>query len=131
MGHLLLAPSRDRRIHSRRDASAASLEEEIGNRVWGGAFGTRGGAAARGLFGTGAGTPREILSASKEAAWPATACLSTLARASRLGVWGEVSMAAARITGTRARNCGELSGDYSNEAGPALRIALANAAGVA
>ena len=96
-------------IHSRRDASAAL---GVGDRVWGGATGTRGGAA---------GTAKEMLGASVGVVGPATACLSTLARASRSGAWGEVRTAAARITGTRARNCGELGGSSLNEAGSGLK----------
>ena len=109
----------------------ASVGEGVGDQVWGGASRTRGGAAARGLFGTGAGKAKEMLGASAGAAGPATTCLSMLARASRSGAWGEVRTAAARITGTRARNCGERGGGNSKEAGTALRTALANAAGVA
>ena len=71
-----------------------------------------------------------MLGASVGAAGLATACLSTLARASRSGAWSEVRTAA-RITGTRTMNCGELGGGSSYEAGTALRTALANAAGVA
>ena len=72
-----------------------------------------------------------MLAALVGVAGPATAYLSTLARASRSGARGEVNTAAARITGTRAKSCGELGGANSNEAGTALRTALANAARVA
>ena len=68
-----------------------------------------------------------MLGAAVGVAGSAKACLSTLATASRLGAWGDVRTAAARITGTRARICGELGGGNSNEAGTAVRTALANA----
>ena len=95
-----------------------------------GAVGGRCGAAARGWLGTGAGTAKEMLGASVGASGLAIARLSTLARSSKLGTQCEVRTAAARMTGTRTRNCGEPGGGSSNEAGTALRTALAKAGGV-
>ena len=97
--------------------------------------GARSRAAARGL-GTGAGTAKEMLGVSMGASGIATglaiatACPSTRARSSRSGIWGEVRTAVARMTGTRGRTCGEPGGGSSNEAGIALRTALANVGGV-
>ena len=111
------------------------MGEGAGNSGWRGAPGARRGAAARGL-GTGAGTANEILGASTGASGVvtglgvATACLSTPARSSRSGTWGEVRTAAAGIKGTRARNCREPGGGSSNEAGTAVRTALANTGGM-
>ena len=117
-------------IHSRREASAASVGEGVGDGGWRGALGARSGAATRGCLGTGAGTAKEMFGASVGASGLTTARLGTLARSSRSGTWGEVRTTAARMTGTRAKNCGEPGGGSSNEAGTALRTALANAGGV-
>ena len=117
-------------IHSRREATAVSVGEGVGDCGWTGALGAYGGAAAQGCLGTGAGIAKEMLGASVGASGLDTACLSTLARPSRLGAWCEVRTAAARITGTRARNCGEPGGGSLNEAGTALRTGLATAGSV-
>ena len=113
------------------------MEEGVGDGGRRGAAGAQSGAAARGL-GTGAGMAKDMLGVSAGASGIATglataiACLSTPARLSRSGTWGEVRRAAARMTGPRARKCGEPGGGggSSNEAGTAVRTALANAGGV-
>ena len=87
-------------------------------------------------LGNRAGTANKISGASTGASGVvmglgvATACLSTPARSSGSGTWGEVRIAAARMTGTRAKNCREPGGGSSNEAGTALRTALAHAGAV-
>ena len=107
----------------------------MGDGGWRAAPGARRGAAARGL-GTGARMANESSGAPTGASGVvrglgvATACLRTPARSSRSSTWGEVRTTAARMTGTRARNCREPGGGSSNEAGTALRTALANVGGV-
>ena len=111
-------------------AYGRSVGEGVGDSGLRGTLGACGGAAARGCLGTRAGKAKEMLNAYVAASGLATARLSTLARLSRSGTWGEVRTAAARMNGTRAGICGEPGGGGSNEAGTALRTALVNASGV-
>ena len=111
------------------------MGEAVGDGGWGAAPRARRAAAARGL-GTESGIANDSSGARTGASGAGTglgvviARRRTLANSSRSGTWGEVRTAAARMTGTRTRNCCEPGEGSSNGARCALRTALANAGGV-
>ena len=84
---------------------------------------------------TGAGMAKEMCGAAggdwRAPALSMTTCLSTLARASRWGICGEVRTVVVRITGASARSCGVRSGSSSKLAGTEASIAAVKAARVA
>ena len=97
-------------IHSSREASGASVGEAVGDGGWGAAPGARRAAAALGL-GIGSGIANDSLGTHTGVSGAGTrlgvviARRRTSANSSRSGTWGEVRTAAARMTGTRTRNC--------------------------